>query len=244
MDALEELRARLAEARRVVVLTGAGVSVASGLPVYRGAAGSLYDDPAHLRDSFGSTLRRDPAGFWGRFVTRRALLRAASPNPGHSALAALERRVPDLLLATQNVDDLHRRAGSQRLVELHGNALVERCLDDACGAAPWRSESDDAGAGPPRCPRCGGVARPDVVFFGEGADERWDPVRAFVAAGPVDLVLLVGTSGVVESPAQRLDLARPAWTCEVNPGPAAPDLAARLDARVALPAEEALPALV
>lgn len=94
---VETVSTRLASARRVLALTGAGVSVASGLQTYRGDEDSLYADPERLRDAFGSTLRRDPARFWARFLARRATLRAAWPNPAHEALAALERRTPELL---------------------------------------------------------------------------------------------------------------------------------------------------
>ncbi len=242
------VRARLALARRALVLTGAGVSVASGLPTYRGAEDSVYADPARLRDAFGSTLRRDPAAFWARFAPRRAALRAARPNAAHEALAALERGPAELLLATQNIDALHERAGSQRVVELHGNAAREACLA-GCGAAPWASSADEdaaAAASPPRCPGCGGVARPDVVLFGEGGDERWAPVRAFVTAGAVDVVLLVGTAGVVEVPGQLVALARETsrpWVVEVNPRPSEA-LDALVDARVVAPAEVALPLMV
>lgn len=242
------LRARLRGAR-VVAVTGAGVSVASGLPTYRGAEDSLYQDPERLRDCFASTLRRDPARFWARFIERRALLRRAAPNAGHLALAALERAAGGaLLLATQNVDDLHRRAGSGGVVELHGNALLERCLDEACGAPAWRSESDDLAGATPACGRCGGPARPDVVLFGEGADARWEPLRAFVAGGPVDVVLLVGTAGVVEVPTQVVELARAhgaPFVVELNPRPSdASGLAGVIDAHLVARAEEALPALV
>lgn len=242
------LRERLRGAR-VLALTGAGVSVASGLPTYRGAEDSLYQDPERLRDWFASTLRRDPAGFWARFVERRAELRRAAPNAGHVALAALERAAGgDLLLATQNVDDLHRRAGSERVVELHGNALLERCLDETCGAPVWRSESDALAGAAPACPRCAGPARPDIVLFGEGADARWEPLRAFVEGAPVDVVLLVGTAGVVEVPTQAVELARSRgapYVVELNPRPSdAPGLTGLVDAHLIARAEEALPALV
>jgi NAD-dependent deacetylase len=246
---VDHLRQRLRGAR-VLALTGAGVSVASGLPTYRGAEDSLYQDPEALRDCFASTLRRDPARFWARFVERRALLRRATPNAGHAALAALERAAGGaFLLATQNVDDLHRRAGSARVVELHGNALLERCLDldEHCGAPVWRSESDALAGAAPACPRCAGPARPDVVLFGEGADARWEPARAFVAGGPVDVVLLVGTAGVVEVPTQLVELARSRgapYVVELNPRPSdAPGLAGLVDAHLVARAEEALPAL-
>ena len=131
------LRERLAAHDALLVLTGAGVSVASGLPVYRGASQSLYDDPDALRYAFAKTLHADPEGFWKRWARRRASLRATKPNPGHEALVRLARSRKRFLLATQNVDDLHRRAGNEGVVELHGNALREKCLDYACKAPAW-----------------------------------------------------------------------------------------------------------
>lgn len=222
-EALRLTRDRLLQAKSLLVLTGAGISVASGLRTYRGAEESLYADPARLRLAFGSSLRRDPGAFWREWRPRRRELRAARPNPGHAALVVLEARLPRFLLATQNVDDLHRRAGSRAPVELHGNALLERCLAE-CPGPPWpapeASDVDDAPA--PTCPRCGGPARPDVVLFGEGADARWEPVRDFARAG-VDLVLLVGTSGTVAVPEELLRLVRaagPTWVVDLNLTPA------------------------
>ena len=226
------------------MLTGAGVSVASGLPTYRGDRESLYADPERLRAGFGSTLRADPAAFWRVWRPKRRLLRAARPNPAHAAIAALERRTTRFLLATQNVDGLHRAAGSRDPVELHGDALTERCLDEACGAGRWPADPahDEEGADFPRCPRCGGPARPDVVLFGEGADHRWEPIRAFLAA-PVDVVLLVGTSGTVPVPEELIRLARaagPTWVVDLGPAPSV----AEVDEQVVGTAEALLPALV
>jgi NAD-dependent deacetylase len=230
VNPIDETRARLSAAEAVLVLTGAGVSVASGIQVYRGAAGSRYDDPDALRYAFASTLHADPEGFWARFRRARAALRAARPNPAHEALVALEGRARRFLLATQNVDDLHRRAGTRALAELHGNAFRVRCLA-GCGAPAVESEAE-------RCV-CGGWTRPDVVLFGEGEPGRWEPVHAF-ARSEVSVVLLVGTSGVVAVPQELLALVPRAWVVEVNPRPEV----AGVHARIAAPAEEALPLLV
>lgn len=243
--AVEVLAEHVRAAQRVLVLTGAGVSVASGLPTYRGDEQSRYADKRALQDAFGSTIRKDPAGFWDRFRQRRAELQAASPNAAHHALSELARCSPSFCLATQNVDGLHGRAGSVGVVELHGNAFRERCLDDACSTDPWPAA--DLTAGLPHCPTCGGVARPDLVLFGEGDDARWTPLRSFVAEG-VDVLLLVGTSGVVSVPTQLCQLVReagPAWIAEINPRPTDQDeLRSLLDDQFAFPAEVLLPALV
>ncbi len=229
MDVIADTRARLADSKGTLVLTGAGVSVASGIPVYRGAAGSRYDDPETLRYAFASTLRKDPAGFWERWAPRWEELRRAQPNAAHRALVAIEERSKRFLLATQNVDDLHRRAGTKALAELHGNAFRTRCLE-GCGAPVRVSES-------PKCV-CGGWARPDVVLFGEGAPEKWEPVHEF-CRGEVSVVLLVGTSGVVEVPAELMRLVPGAWVVEVNPRPEVETV----NARISMKAEEALPLL-
>lgn len=246
---LARLLAPLAEqvrgASRVLVLTGAGVSVASGLQTYRGSERSLYANPEALKAAFGSTIRKDPVGFWARFHPRRAQLQKAEPNPAHLALVELAPLVPRLCLATQNVDGLHQRAGSEEVIELHGNGLWERCLDGACSQPRWRAPENSEGV--PTCPTCGKTARPDVVLFGEGADERWAPLRAFVAAG-VDVVLLVGTSGVVPVPTEVCRLARSqgtVWIAELNPRPTEDtELTRWIDLQVPLAAEAALPALV
>jgi len=223
--------------------------VASGIPVYRGEDKSRYDDPDALRYAFASTLHKDPGGFWTRFRGWRAELRRARPNAGHVALATLEQRAQRFLLATQNVDDLHYRAGSVRIVKLHGDAFALRCRDASCRLATFRWSSDpddDTSAEVPVCPLCETIARPDVVLFGEGGFDRWEPVRKFVAEG-VEIVLLVGTSGVVEVPTQLIQLARakgPVWVATVNPRPPEGELASLVDAQVLGRSEEILPRLV
>lgn len=243
---LAAARGRLASARSLLVLTGAGISVASGLPTYRGATSSLYQDPAMLRLASGSALRADPAGTWRAFAALRAGSRAVRPGPGHEAVARLARAVEGraeggrALVCTQNVDGLHRGAGSAGVVELHGSLGRARCLDDACPAAPWELV-EPAPLDVPACPWCGGPARPDVVLFGEGDDAPWAPVRDHLAR-PVDVVLLVGTSGVVPVPAELIRLARaagPTWVLDVNPSPSIDGV----DAALRGAAEDVLPSL-
>ena len=242
--AIEALADRLRAAKRVLVLTGAGVSVASGLSTYRGDEHSVYEDEQALKDAFGSTIRKDPAGFWARFEKRRKRFRQAKPNAAHDALVVLGRRFSHFCLATQNVDNLHSRAGSKRVVELHGNGLRERCLDEACPQTPWRAGVSSQGL--PTCPTCGQTARPDVVLFGEGDDSRWEPLRRFLAQG-VDVVLLIGTSGVVPVPTQVCQLVRQhesVWIGELNPRPTdESELKALVNAQFAFAAEDVLPAL-
>jgi NAD-dependent deacetylase len=200
---------RLGPDSALLVLTGAGVSAESGLPTYRGSGG-LWRSHAFQRLASPEGFHADPALVWRFYSERREAALAAQPNAGHRALVEVERRMGEhFLLVTQNVDGLHRRAGSERLVELHGRLLGTRC--SRCS----RPETPDETAYPegtlPRCERCGEALRPAVVWFGETLDpahleavddflERWRGGRlVFLAAG---------TSGAVWPAAGFVDLAR------------------------------------
>src|SRR5262245_37061047 len=152
----------LRNARRVAVLTGAGVSAESGVPTFRDAQTGLWAkyDPRELAtpDAFA----RNPKLVWDWYAARRAMLAKVKPNPAHFAIAELERRVPQFLLATQNVDGLHQRAGSVAMVELHGNIARVKCSREGTLVAQWSEAQADE---PPRCPACGAYLRPDVVWF-------------------------------------------------------------------------------
>ena len=185
---------RLADARHVAVLTGAGVSAESGIPTFRGAQTGLWAryDPMQLATEEG--FRDDPSLVWRWYAWRRELVGQAQPNAGHSALAAAEARFERFRVITQNVDGLHTRAGSTNLIELHGNIMRTVCLEQ-CGFAedsPARLPSGE----PPRCPHCGSWLRPAVVWFGEALDPRaLDDAAA--EAEDCDVMLVVGTSGLV-----------------------------------------------
>jgi len=216
--ALEEVRERLAAARRIAVLTGAGMSAESGVPTFRDAQTGLWSrfDPMQLASEQG--FRADPTLVWRWYAGRRDAVARAEPNPGHLALAGQERRGRPLVVITQNVDDLHRRAGSTQVVELHGAIARTICLAK-CGFR----EDDPARlppGEPPRCPNCGDWLRPGVVWFGEMLDpEQLDAAEA--AATACDVMLVVGTSGMVY-PAAGLPLAARqagATVVIVNPAP-------------------------
>lgn len=183
----------LRSARRVAVLTGAGISAESGIPTFRDALTGLWAryDPEELATP--GAFRRNPELVWDWYAERRAKVKEARPNPGHYALAELERRVEAFRLFTQNVDGLHQEAGSRNVVELHGSIRRVRCADCGRQAEQW----DESGDRPPRCGACGGMLRPDVVWFGEylppGALEA-----AWAAAEDCDVFLSVGTSNLVE----------------------------------------------
>lgn len=182
----------LRESERIAVLTGAGISAESGIPTFRDAMAGLWAEyrPEELATRAG--FRRDPALVWGWYRARRQAIAAALPNPGHRALAALETRCPGLTLITQNVDGLHQRAGSRAPVELHGNIGRVKCFDCDRVAAQF-VDGDEV----PRCDVCGGLLRPDVVWFGELLP-RQALEAAHRAAEGCDLFLSVGTSNLVE----------------------------------------------
>lgn len=186
--------------RCVVVLTGAGVSVASGLRPYRGANGLWTERPDQVDAATTETLARDPGAIWRLLGPMRVAVAAAEPNDAHRALAELERRVlahgATFLLITQNVDGLHQRAGSRDVVEIHGTLARSRCT--ACDRAPF-ADDESHEREVPRCDRCGAPLRPDVVLFGEYPSVD-DEHRAKRALRDCDLFLAIGTSGTV-SPA-------------------------------------------
>ncbi|MEZ4408771.1 MAG: NAD-dependent deacylase [Polyangiales bacterium] len=181
----------------LLVLTGAGVSAESGIPTFRDADG-LWEN--HRVEDVASPegFARDPSLVWRFYSLRREAASKCSPNPGHRALAALEERMGDrMLLVTQNVDGLHQRAGSERVVEIHGSLFLTRCAD--CDRASFHDTSSHHDA-PPSCDACGeGRLRPDIVWFGEALDRRaLRRIEAFVERAGKNLVYLAaGTSGMV-----------------------------------------------
>jgi len=222
-SALARARILLSNARRVTVLTGAGMSAESGIPTFRDALSGLWSrfDPMTLASEEG--FRADPGLVWRWYAERRVRVAHAAPNEGHRALAQAAARAPLLMpltLLTQNVDGLHQRAGSQAL-ELHGSLVRTICLA-RCGFA--EDEPDRLPAGePPACPQCGDWLRPAVVWFGEALDPAV-LARAERASESCDLMLVVGTSGMVFPAASLPRLARAAGAAVVILNPDASDL--------------------
>ena len=225
-------------ARRVVALTGSGISAESGVPTFRDAQTGLWAryDPQEL--ATGEAFARDPELVWSWYAWRRGLVEGARPNAGHEALAELEGTVPAFTLVTQNVDGLHQEAGSAGVLELHGNIRRSRCSLEAVIV-----EAEETDCVPPLCPNCGAPLRPDVVWFGEALPED-TLAAAWEAARSCDLFLSVGTSGLVY-PAASLPyeaLENGAAVVEVNPEPT--PLSSRADFAVRGTAGEVLPGLV
>ncbi|WP_376795718.1 NAD-dependent deacetylase [Thermogemmatispora sp.] len=190
----QELCQVLRQARRIVALTGAGISAESGIPTFRDAASGLW---THFRPEELATreaFERDPQRVWKWYAERRQKAAAAEPNAGHRALAEMERHVEEVTVITQNVDGLHQRAGSSRVLELHGNLFRTKCLAQGHPADPERDSGQEI---PPRCRLCGSYLRPDVVWFGELLPEQ-TYYQALQAVLRCDVLLVVGTSGIVE----------------------------------------------
>jgi NAD-dependent deacetylase len=205
-------------ARRVAVLTGAGVSAESGVPTFRGGGDSeilTWRGRPATELSSAHLIAADPRLVWEWFDYRRGLLKECVPNAGHTALAKWERRFERFTLITQNIDGLHREAGSMNVLELHGNIWHARCLRCASSFEVRECPLEEI---PPRCFVCGGASRPDVVLFGELLPEGvFD--RAEEAAAASDLFFVIGTSAVVY-PAASLPIAAKqagARLIEVNP---------------------------
>jgi len=217
-----QVRAWAGTARRIAVLTGAGISAESGVPTFRDAQTGLWAqfDPQQLATE--EAFRANPSMVWDWYAYRRELIAKVEPNAGHRALADFARRHPArLTLITQNVDGLHQRAGSTGVLALHGNIFEDKWLDtpNAC------CNQDAAVAGsPPYCDRCGNMLRPAVVWFGEALPlQALDEAQA--VAQSCDLMLVVGTSGVVYPAAGLAHMASGRMVI-INPAPTELDEAA------------------
>jgi NAD-dependent deacetylase len=210
---IQEAAAILKDSEAVVISSGAGISKESGIPTFRDAPNALWAnyDPMELatREGFSS----DPELVWRWYVDRRKMIGACEPNPGHYAIAEMETIYPTFTVITQNIDNLHRKAGSNNIIEVHGNVFKFKCFDQD-HRVDELPEGDDA---PPRCV-CGSYLRPDVVWFGEPLPE--DGIRiATQALESCDVIIVVGTSGTVYPAASFPSFAKScgAAVIEVNP---------------------------
>jgi NAD-dependent deacetylase len=241
-----QVGALLAEARQVVVFTGAGISAESGVPTFRDALTGLWErfDPQALATP--EAYHADPALVWGWYEWRRHAVRRAQPNAGHVAVAAIEARVPSTVI-TQNVDDLHERAGSRAPIHLHGSLFAPRCSACAQPATLPAELVDEPAEGrrvpPPSCASCAAPVRPGVVWFGEALPEA-ALAAAVEAASSCDLLLTVGTAALVYPAAEipRVAARLGATVIQVNPRETPLDDIAQVNLRG--PAARMLPALV
>ena len=228
----------LARARHVCVLTGAGISAESGIPTFRDALSGLWERFRPEELATPEAFERDPELVWQWYEWRRDLIRKVEPNAGHRALVELARRVPRLTLVTQNVDGLHQRAGSPSVLEYHGNILRDRCTVERVVA----ERSDDSRGALPRCASCGGLLRPDVVWFGEPIP-RAPMLLAAAAADDCDVFLSVGTSAQVYPAAGLADVALEHGAVVIEVNPDVTDLTARATIALQGPAGKMLPEL-
>ncbi|MCX7170019.1 MAG: NAD-dependent deacylase [Proteobacteria bacterium] len=212
----------LLAASHVVVFTGAGVSAESGIPTFRDALTGLWEKFDAEKLATPAAFRRDSALVWGWYEWRRQAVMRAQPNPAHLAIARLAAFVPRLTVITQNVDDLHERAGSTGVIHLHGSFFKPRCFDCSWPHAFDPGEPDEPEGGrslePPRCGHCGNRIRPGVVWFGESLPEE-DYRQALQAVRECDLIFSIGTSAMVYPAAELpLEAARQGATIvQVNP---------------------------
>lgn len=238
---------RLRSARHVAILTGAGVSAESGIATFRDKLSGLWKryDPSELATP--DAFERDAALVWGWYEWRRMGVLRAQPNAAHRAIAAASALVPRLTLITQNVDDLHERAGSQQVCHLHGELAQPYCqtcrtpfrLPDAIPDLPDGGRPIE----PPRCVSCGGRVRPGVVWFGESLPpDAWQTAKA--AARDCAVLLVVGTSALVQPAASLEPLARDAGAITIQVNPNATDIDDTVSFLLPGRAGEVLPELV
>ncbi|MBA3568979.1 MAG: NAD-dependent deacylase [Pyrinomonadaceae bacterium] len=210
----DKLRRRFLNSKRVLVLTGAGVSAESGVPTFRGGGNSaVWKGMPFEVISSAQVVEQDLPAVWEWFDYRRDLLQVLNPNPAHNEIATWQDRFSEFTLVTQNIDGLHHKAGSREVIELHGSLWRVRCV--SCYA---RFEILSSRPRADACPDCGDPVRPDVVLFGEilpaGAFEQ-----AAAAAANCELCFVIGTSGLVYPAAGLPEIAHVAgaFVCEVNP---------------------------
>jgi NAD-dependent deacetylase len=230
---------RLRSARRVVALTGAGISAESGVPTFRDAQTGLWAKYRAEDLATPEAFLTNPRLVWSWYVWRRQLTEQAQPNPGHAALVQFQERFAEFTLITQNVDGLHARAGSRDVIELHGSIATTLCFDERIPIADFTDDGQTC----PRCPGCGAWLRPGVVWFGENLP-RAALERAERAAASCEVLLSIGTSSLVQPAAGLPLLAKRhgALLIEVNPSPT--PLTPHADEVVSGPAGQVLPQLM
>lgn len=206
----------LVRAERVAALTGSGISAESGIPTFRGADG-LWKTYRSEDLATPSAFERNPQLVWEWYDWRRGVMVNKEPNPGHKVLARWQQLFPSFLLITQNIDGLHQKAGSTNVLELHGNIWKMRCTKEQTVTEVRDVPLKEI---PPRCPECGAIQRPHVIWFGESLDPGLLH-KSYLMSGSCQVLFVVGTSAMVQ-PAASLPLAAAdggAVVVEVNPDP-------------------------
>ncbi|MBI1259174.1 MAG: NAD-dependent protein deacylase [Chloroflexi bacterium] len=243
---IEQAADLIRQSARLTVLTGAGVSAESGIPTFRDALTGLWAQYDPTRLATPQAFAQDPKLVWDFYQFRRDLMRPAQPNPAHFALAAFEQRFPEMQIITQNIDDLHERAGSHNVIRLHGKMSANKCSANCQGdptsidlsQLEWEAESEV-----PACPHCGSPVRPDVVWFGEMLPlGQLDAAR--VAATYADVMLIVGTSGVVTPAADMPQIAKDNGATLIEFNPVESAITPITDLWLPAPAGETLPRVV
>ena len=216
MDFEQDLIRFLRNSHRIAVLTGAGISKESGIPTFREAQTGLWENYEPTELATPGAFQRTPQLVWEWYQWRRSLVGRAEPNPGHLALVRMAENIPHFSLITQNVDGLHQRAGSKHPIELHGNILRSKCFENSHSVDQWK----ETGKIPPLCPICGGMLRPDVVWFGENLPPNAIE-QALESAQTSQVFFSIGTSALVEPAASLPKIAQQAGAVlvEVNPQP-------------------------
>jgi NAD-dependent deacetylase len=234
-----ELILYLTKASRVAVLTGAGVSQESGLRTFRDAQSGLWAQYKPEDLATPRAFARDPKLVWDWYAFRREAIKGARPNAGHYALVEMEKRISEFTLITQNVDGLHRMAGSKNILELHGNILNVRCSECGTFAEIWGDDHEDV----PRCENCNGLLRPDVVWFEESLP-RAQLEAAVKATRTCQVFFSIGTSGVVQPAAALANAAKAEGSVviEINADPT--PLTSKVDFALHGKSGEILPDLV
>lgn len=233
----EAFTERLGSARRIVALSGAGISAESGIPTFRDAMSGLWSRFSAEQLATPEAFERDPELVWGWYEWRRMQVMQTQPHAGHALLARWEAEGRLAAVVTQNVDDLHERAGSRHVIHVHGSLFAPRCFD--CGAPrslgqePPQEPEGGRRLAPPTCTACGGRVRPGVVWFSEALPpDAWAAAEAEVEEA--DLLVVLGTSGLVYPAAGLPGQGRRAgsWVVQVNPQPTALDEVAHVNLRL------------
>jgi len=240
---LARLKDRIKNSKRVCAFTGAGISAESGIPTFRDAGG-LWEN-YNVEDLVTpEAFERDPAVVWRWHIWLQGLAFNAQPNAAHKTLANMDSLFPEFLVITQNIDDLHERAGTRRMVKLHGDIMEILCLEGG-HVCRVTSPMDGSNIGPdalPTCPKCGGAARPNVVWFGEML-----PVEPLAEgsefARRCDLLFIIGTSGAVSGGYGFAEFAKRGGACIVEINPEESALTYLADISIRKPAAAAMPEL-